>query len=133
MNKLHFNTTIKRIKDLMLSPDFNEMTVKEFYPGIFSLAFPNDIMILVYLASDHLGYASPYEIFYYHDEEYGRTTKKMQITWKFVFAVWNKFSLNNPVLNDKEKMIRERLEGWARNINRGYAKCLWDNKTIINA
>lgn len=133
MNKLHFKTTTKRIKDLMLSPDFDEMKVTEFYPGIFTLVFPNDVKIVVSLATDHFGYASPYELFYSDKDDHGWTSEKMEITWKFVFAVWNKFSLNNPVLNDKEKSVRERLEGWARNIDRGYAKCLWDNKTILGA
>ena len=61
MNKLHFKTTTKRIKDLMLSADFNEMKVTEFYPGVFTLMFPNDVKIVVDLASDHLGNASPYQ------------------------------------------------------------------------
>ena len=80
MNKLHFKTTIKRIKDLMLSPDFNEMKVTEFYPGIFTLVFPNDVKIVVDLAPGHLGYASPYELFYSKGEDHGWTSEKMEIT-----------------------------------------------------
>lgn len=133
MNKLHFKTTTKRIKDLMLSPDFNEMKVTEFYPGIFTLAFPNDVKIVVSLASDHLGYASPYELFYSDKNAHGWTSEKMQITWKFTFAVWNKLTLDNPVLDEYDNSVKHRLDGWARQIHRGYAKCLWDNKTILSA
>jgi hypothetical protein len=133
MNKLHFKTTIKRIKDLMLSPDFNEMKVTEFYPGIFTLVFPNDVKIVVNLAFGHLGYPYPYELFYTKGEDHGWTSEKMQITWKFAFAVWNKLTLDNPVLGEYDNAVMHRLDGWARLIQRGYAKCLWDNKTILGA
>lgn len=133
MNKLHFKTTIKRIKDLMLSPDFNEMKVVEFYPEVFTLIFPNDVKIVVNLAAGHLGYASPYKLYYAKGEDHGWTSEKMQITWKFVFAIWNKLTLNNPVLNESANSVKKRLNEWARLIQRGYAKCLWDNKTILGA
>ena len=133
MNKLHFKTTTKRIKDLMLSPDFNEMKVTEFYPGIFTLVFPNDVKIVVDLAPGHLGYASPYELFYTKGEEHGWTSEKMEITWKFTFAVWNKLTLDNPVLGEYDNSVRKRLDAWARLIQGGYAKCMWDNKRILGA
>lgn len=133
MNKLHFKTVTKRIKDLMLSPDFNEMKVTEFYPGIFTLVFPNDVKIVVDLASGHLGYASPYELFYSDKDGHGWTSEKMQITWKFTFAVWNKLTLDNPVLGEYDNSVRKRLDAWARLIQGGYAKTLWDNKTILGA
>ena len=133
MNKLHFKTVTKRIKDLMLSPDFNEMKVAEFYPGIFRLVFPNNVEIVVDLASDHLGYASPYELFYSDKDGHGWTSKKMEITWKFTFAVWNKFSLDNPALDEYETEVWRRLDPWARLCQGGYAKTLWDNKRILGA
>lgn len=133
MNKLHFKTATKRIKDLMLSPDFNKMKVTEFYPGIFTLVFPNDVKIVVNLASGHLGYASPYELFYSDKDGHGWTSEKMQITWKFTFAVWNKLTLDNPVLGEYDNSVRKRLDAWARLIQGGYAKTLWDNKTILGA
>lgn len=133
MNKLHFKTVTKRIKDLMLSPDFNEMKVTEFYPGIFTLVFPNNVKIVVNLASGHLGYASPYELFYSDKDGHGWTSEKMQITWKFTFAVWNKLTLDNPVLGEYDNSVRKRLDAWARLIQGGYAKTLWDNKTILGA
>lgn len=132
MNKLHFKTTTKRIKDLMLSPDFDKMKVTEFYPRIFTLVFPNDIKIVVNLASGHLGYASPYELFYSDKDGHGWTSKKMEITWKFAFAVWNKLSLNNPVLGEYDNSVRKCLEAWSRLIQRGYAIALWDNKKILS-
>lgn len=133
MNNLHFKTTTKRIKDLMLSPDFNEMKVTEFCPLIFTLVFPNDVRIVVSLSDGHLGYASPYELFYRDKDGYGWTSKKMQITWKFAFAVWNKFTLDNPVLDEYSNSVKTLLDAWTRHIQRGYAKCLWDNKTILSA
>ena len=132
MNKLHFKTTTKRIKDLMLSPDFNEMKVTEFYPGIFTLVFPNDVKIVVNLASGHLGYASPYELFYSDKDGHGWTSEKMEITWKFTFAVWNKLSLDNRVLGEYDNSVRKRLEAWSRLIQSGYAIALWDNKKILS-
>jgi hypothetical protein len=107
--------------------------VTEFYPGIFTLVFPNDVKIVVNLAFGHLGYPYPYELFYTKGEDHGWTSEKMQITWKFVFAVWNKLTLNNPVLGEYDNAVMHRLDGWARLIQRGYAKCLWDNKTILGA
>lgn len=133
MNELHFKTTTKRIKDLMLSSDFNEMKVTEFYPGVFKLVFPNDVTIFVGLACDYLGNASPYELSYNKGEDYGWTKENMQITWKFVFAVWNKLTLDNPVLGGYDNFVKHRLDAWARFIQRGYAKCLWDNKSILGA
>lgn len=133
MNKLHWKTTTKRIKDLMLSPDFNEMKVAEFYLGIFTLVFPNDVKITVDLASDHHGHASPYELFYSDKDGHGWTSEKMEITWKFAFAVWNKFSLDNPALDESETFVWSRLDPWARFIQGGYAKALWDNKKILGA
>lgn len=133
MNKLHFKTTTKRIKDLMLSPDFNEMKVTEFYLGAFTLVFPNDVKIVVNLVTDHLGYTSPYELFYIKGDDHGWISKKMQITWKFAFAVWNKLTLNNPILGEYDNSVKHCLNEWARLIQRGYAKCLWDNKTILGA
>lgn len=133
MDKLHFKTTTKRIKDLMLSPDFNEMTVTEFYPGFFTLRFPNDVTIVVYLAAGHFGNASPHELFYNAKDGHGQTSDKMQITWKFTFAVWNKLTLNNPVLGEHDNSVKKSLDAWARLIQRGYAKCMWDNKTILDA
>lgn len=133
MNKLHWKTTTKRIKDLMLSPDFNEMKVTVFYPGIFTLVFPNDVQIVVDLAPGHLGYASPHELFYSKGEDHGWTSEKMKITWKFVFAVWNKFSLDNPALDKNEVEVWRRLDPWARLIQGGYARTLWDNKRILGA
>ena len=133
MNELHYKTTTKRIKDLMLSPDFNEMKVAEFYPGIFTLVFPNNVTIFVSLACDYLGNASPRELSYNKGEDYGWTSAGAQITWKFVFAVWNKLTLDNPVLGEYDNHVKHRLDGWARFIQRGYAKCSWDNKTILGA
>ncbi|MBQ2982620.1 MAG: hypothetical protein IJD58_10935 [Lachnospiraceae bacterium] len=57
----------------------------------------------------------------------------MQITWKFTFAVWNKLTLDNPVLGEYDNSVRKRLDAWARLIQGGYAKCLWDNKRILGA
>lgn len=119
MNKLHFKTTTKRIKDLMLSPDFNEMKVTEFYPGIFTLVFPNDVKIVVNLFAGPLGYASPYELFYSDKNGHGWTSEKMEITWKFTFAVWNKLTLDNPVLGEYDNHVKHRLDAWARQIHRG--------------
>ena len=133
MNNLHFKTTTKRIKDLMLSPDFNEMKVTEFYPGIFTLVFPNDVKIVVNLFAGHLGYASPYELFYTKGEDHGRTSEKMEITWKFAFAVWNKLTLDNPTLGEYDNSVKHRLKYWARQVNSGYAIALWDNKKILGA
>ena len=133
MNKLHFKTTTKRIKDLMLSHDFNEMKVTEFYPGIFTLVFPNDVKIVVNLGFGHLGYAFPYELFYSDKDGHGWTSEKMEITWKFAFAVWNKLNLDNPVFGEYDNSVIKRLDGWARLIQDGYAKCTWDNKTILSA
>lgn len=132
MNKLHFKTTTKQIKDLMFSPYFNEMKVTEFYPGIFTLVFPNDVKIVVSLATNHLGYASPYKLFYTKGEDYGWTSEKMQITWKFAFAVWNKLTLDNPVLGEYDNSVKHCLKYWARQVNSGYARALWDNKTILS-
>ena len=132
MNKLHFKTITKRIKDLMLSPDFDEMKVTEFYPGIFTLVFPNDVKIMVKLAVGQFGCVSPHELFYSKGEDHGWTSEKMEITWKFAFAVWNKLTLNNPVLGEYDNSVKHRLDGWARQVNRGYAKTLWDNKTILS-
>ncbi|MBR2506557.1 MAG: hypothetical protein IKB70_06510 [Bacilli bacterium] len=132
MNKLHFKTTTKRIKDLMLSPDFNEMKVTEFYPGIFTLVFPNDVKIVVDLAPGHLGYASPHELFYSDKDGYGWTSEKMKITWQFAFAVWNKFSLDNRVLGEYDNSVKHCLNYWARLIQSGYAIALWDNKKILS-
>lgn len=133
MNKLHWKTTTKRIKDLMLSSDFSEMKVTEFYPGIFTLVFPNDVKIVVNLFAGPLGYASPYELFYNDKNGHGWTSEKMEITWKFAFAVWNKFSLDNPALDESETFVWSRLSPWARLIQGGYARTLWDNKRILGA
>lgn len=133
MNKLHFNTTIKRIKDLMLSPDFNKMKVTDFYHGFFMLRFPNDVKIVVYLTAGHLGNPAPYELLYSTKDECGHTSEKMQITWKFVFAVWNKLTLDNPVVGVHDNLVKRRLDAWARLIQKGYAKGMWDNKTILSA
>lgn len=132
MNKLHFKTTTKRIKDLMLSPDFDEMKVTEFYPGIFTLVFPNDIKIVVKLAVGQFGCVSPHELFYSKGEDHGWTSEKMEITWKFTFAVWNKISLNNSVLSEHDNSVKRRLNSWARLIQSGYAIALWDNKKILS-
>ena len=117
----------------MLSPDFNEMEISEFYPGMFIVTFPQDVKVIVDLGCSHLGDAYAFQLFYNKGEERGWTSEKMDITWKFTFAVWNKLTLNNPVLGPHENQVKRRLNDWCRRIQRGYAKCLWDNKTILGA
>ena len=133
MNKLHFKTTIKRIKDLMLSEDFNEFKVIETLPAIFTLNFPNGEEITINLNCSHLGDMKPGSLYYNNGTEFGSTSDNMDITWKFTFAVWNKLTLDNPVVGPHDNFVKRQLNDWARRVQRGYAKTLWDNKTILGA
>ena len=133
MKRLHFNTTIKRIKNLMLSDNFNKMNIIEAYKGGFVVVFPSGEKVTVNLGFSHLGDARPLELRYFNNDEKGFTSDNMKITWKFGFAVWNKLTLDNPTLNPNEAAVKRSLNSWARRVNTGYAKCLWDNKTILGA
>lgn len=128
MNILHFKTTTKRFRDLMLSEDFEKAEISQFGLSCFVVNFPNNVRVLVNL---NKSYSTHYDMYpgsvHWNllDEdldtvEHGHTTESMKITTQFVYALWKMLNSRRE-LTQLEGFAYRSLEKWARYIDGGFA------------
>lgn len=126
---LHYKTTSKRLKDLMLHSNFDELRIEACCEFTFYVDFPTGEVVVIDAPNGILT-----SVEYNNEErsERGRLSDKHEIAAKFTFAVW-RFLDDRKNFNTTEEKFYKMIYNWARHFGRGYAKTMWTNEEILNA
>lgn len=133
MKTLHYKTIGRRLKNIMLHQNFDEITINASGVNCYYVSFPTGEELVIWSSGPDLYYSYPVAIEYYsaEREEKGRLTVKHKIAGQFIFAL-HRFLDSEREINMFEKTFIDELRVWSRHWNRQYAKYFHSNEDILS-
>lgn len=127
---LHYKTTIKRLKDLINHPDFNELKVSG-NPSIYTyfIDFPTGETVEVWTGASEI-----VRVVYHNAErtERGELKGSNEFAGKFINCAYLHLDESNE-LNEVERTFIKEITSWMRCFRRGYAKSMLTIQGTLNA